>query len=341
MHPSDFHPDFRATPECVRRVMGMTFREGGSAEVLLWIAANGLGSCPKDAMGDLYDAVEQTKTAIAKIATNPDAVYAPRSYGDLPIGRMYAANSSQGMWDDARSAIYRTVEGALDFDFENAHPTILMAICDRLGVGCPKLREYFERREEILAEVKSASGVDRAQAKQLFNRLTNLGSVEGWMSKMKAKARPPHADDFLIEMQYIAQQLSIRYDKLYDHIEKHPVRRKDSNPKAHMVSYILSHIENECLCAAVCYALDMGATVYSLIYDGFIASGIGKESLAAMSDAVFNDVGIRLNVKVKEFQTSIKVNMDECRFVDDRRVAHYFVDAMKDRLRMTSQGMWS
>ena len=107
--------------------------------VLLRIASNGLASCPKDSLGDLYNAVDQTKTAIAKIVKNPDAVYAPRYYGDLPIGRMYAANSSQGMWDDAKSGVYRTVEGALDFDFENPHPTILMAICARIGVGYPKL----------------------------------------------------------------------------------------------------------------------------------------------------------------------------------------------------------
>ena len=74
----------------------------------------GLDNCPEDAMGKMFNAVEHTKASLAKMAKNPEARYSPQSYGGLKIGRMYAENSSQGVWDCARNAIYQTVPGAQD-----------------------------------------------------------------------------------------------------------------------------------------------------------------------------------------------------------------------------------
>jgi len=60
-----------------------------------------------------------------------------------------------------------------DFDMVNAHPVILLDVCDKYGIACDILRKYVSNREEMLASTK----LDRRSAKKLFLKIINGGKV--------------------------------------------------------------------------------------------------------------------------------------------------------------------
>ena len=343
----DFHPDLKPCP-ATAVVRGLAFREAPDTSVWYWLLNYGLGGCPEDAMGSLFaDAKKQSEWAIKRIIKDRSAVYSPKSYGGVEIGRMYADNSSQGMWDEARAAAYSTVEGAMDNDFTACHPSILSWWAnEKLRRATPRLDHYLAKRDEVLDEVVEACGVSREDAKQLFNRLTNLGSVREWMKVKKTEIRPPYGDRYKEEMSSIAEEMSVRYSGLFEHLKRFPGKNEHSDPRARLMSFVLSHFENQALCVSVCEAMEIGATVHSLIFDGFISVGLKKEDYPRIEARIRSELGIPLKITHKEFKPSIVVPIEECSFLDDASVAERFADIVGDKLANTGptspteHGVW-
>lgn len=304
-HPADFHQDFPVCPY-VQRVMDTEFREPALPAVYGWLRKNAMEQVPDGCLGENIDAKKAASHGLLRMKHCRPVVYKYASGCGMEMGRLYADNSSQNLWEGFRSAVFKRVEGACDVDIVNAHPTLLSQFCRRLGIPAPCLDKYVDHRAECLDAVAGECNVDRAAAKQLFCRLINLGGVSKWMRDHRSAVYPPLADEFGAEMKRVAAALKQRYPAaLYKAIQKG--KKRDCDPDARFVSYILGDLENRCLCAAVCGAMDAGKEVVSLIFDGFIAKNLGPDDLELLSGLVLQRTGFVVEFKIKPFENAVAV----------------------------------
>jgi hypothetical protein len=77
--------------------------------------------------------------------------------------------------------------GLSDFDMINAHPTILLQICQSNGLTCDHLKKYCENRDDILKNIMQITNCDRQRAKDLFIRILYFGKFENWLKEKKNK----------------------------------------------------------------------------------------------------------------------------------------------------------
>ena len=82
------------------------------------------------------------------------------------FGRMFCSEGIQNVWRAFRGAL---CEGLMtDIDMKNCHPVILVWLCEKFAIDCPKLREYVTAREHHLAELgKVLQGKVREHCKLL------------------------------------------------------------------------------------------------------------------------------------------------------------------------------
>ena len=72
--------------------------------------------------------------------------------------RRYAEQESlQGIWAIYRDAIVHT--NSYDVDMINAHPTILLSLCERHGFPCKQLKKYVNERDDIIAAFDEADNI--------------------------------------------------------------------------------------------------------------------------------------------------------------------------------------
>lgn len=69
----------------------------------------------------------------------------------------------------------------IDIDIVNAHPTILLNICEKYNYPCDKLKHYINHRETVLKNIQHTHNVSRDEAKTLMIILTYLGSYKKWI----------------------------------------------------------------------------------------------------------------------------------------------------------------
>lgn len=96
------------------------------------------------------------------------------------FGRVYP-KKSLGLF-----SMRKEVRGALafglyrDIDLENAHPSILLQICNSNNIECKYLKKYVSNRDKYFDLVMKNYNVARSEAKQLFIMLLYLGSFNRW-----------------------------------------------------------------------------------------------------------------------------------------------------------------
>ena len=88
------------------------------------------------------------------------------------FGRMFCSEGLQNVWRAFRGALCK---GSMtDIDMKNCHPVVLLWICEKYEVACPKLRKYVEKREHHLTKLcELLRGKGREHCKRLFLIATN------------------------------------------------------------------------------------------------------------------------------------------------------------------------
>jgi len=103
----------------------------------------------------------------------------------LKVGRCYAIDSmSIGCINkDVRHTLCG--DRWVDIDIVCCHPNLMVQLCEKQKntIRCEVLREYINKREEILAETAKEYNVTREDAKQLFNILTFGGGLNTWLTE--------------------------------------------------------------------------------------------------------------------------------------------------------------
>ena len=222
------------------------------------------------------------------------------------LGRAHAIGglSQQGMPIEIRHTI--AVDHHQDIDMVNAHPVLLLYLCQLRGLNTPVLKRYVKNRDDILKEVCSLTGISRGLAKIIFLCLLNGGTRD--YSKLVKK--PLVLTDFMIEMRMVHKEFS--KDKEYpSHVKRLEARGKTFNQAASYVNVLLCDLEHKVLMCAANFIMvstgDQDMTQFVLIFDGFQCPKQYKIDLLALSTHVKEELGIVMKFAIKPMDQGYKL----------------------------------
>lgn len=200
----------------------------------------------------------------------------------------------------------------MDVDFVNCHPVILEQLLARHRIPCPLLTHYIEKRELCLGEVVATCGVSRDSAKDLFIRLSYMGSVAEWMKAENITIPPPGW------VSALAKELSSNALRIIQRPEldalrlmktKH-LREGSSIPIPIVASILAVYIQTQerlCLDALREAVEQDGFEVGALIYDGLHVRKsdeviLGDAHLVTWKAHILTCTNFELDLKLKPFE---------------------------------------
>lgn len=238
----------------------------------------------------LADLLQSTKDGVLKVmyasSTEHGRIYPTGHHSLGPMRRL------------VRHALSANVY--YDLDMVNAQPSILRAVCERQGINHNMLKEYCNRRDEIICLCKSI-GMDREQTKTLFISMINGGNPYTTI--------PSHCDAsafnkklghligaFHLEMFQICDQLAQRNPVLNERFSK-----GKRNQQGAFISKYLQMYEMRILELVVEFGKTSGVIddkmAVVLCHDGIM---IPKSAFASNSTGSLSDFLRRLNVHLEE-----------------------------------------
>jgi hypothetical protein len=279
--------------------------------------------------------------AMKKGVTNGNELKRPydlhKTVKSLGLGRMYAPNPSLvNLPKDIRNYIAEPLNH--DLDMVNAHPSLLLNLCEQHDIPCPSLREYVTNRAGVSQALAEAAGITLDEAKDQFRIMMYLGK----MRPIRNEAYT-FANDFSTEMVAVALRLSELYpaaakaaaDKRLKGALDDPLLVGSRNAvHASTMSYVLCTIERKAIRAAILRISQMGRDCGAIVYDGFHVRKLHGETilpnaiLEAASAAVLEECGMRVAFAVKPMVSTLQLpeGNDPVDVSDDDAAAR-FVDA--------------
>lgn len=162
------------------------------------------------------------------------------------IGRFYPNKSiSLGA---LRRQIRHTLamDDYVDVDVVNAHPVLLVQLCEANGIKCDALKDYVNNRAKYLKIVADEYGVsERDKQKNLFIRLLYFGSFAEWAKDNQVIDPQPTAEIMILtaEIHKIGNWLVDRHP----HLKKTLCSVKGCNVLGRITSFILQEHERRIL----------------------------------------------------------------------------------------------
>jgi hypothetical protein len=201
-------------------------------------------------------------------------------------GRLYPAKcfGVQGAKTSLRSLLVR--DYVEDLDMVNAHPALLLYLCEKNNVECNYLREYVQKRDDVLES-------------------TGLTKQQVLIAMYSDKVRKDISTGSWFTM-YSTELMQIRnwFDNNRDNFPKADKEKPNKqNPKSSFLSCIINDLENEVLMLAT----QQFKHVHTYVFDGFHldkAEYHGKETIQLLN-ATTAEYGITW--KHKPFDQSIQV----------------------------------
>ena len=170
---------------------------------------------------------------------------------DMQFGRV-SPNKALGLFSIRREIRHTLArDNYVDIDIENCHPVLLLQILQANNIECKYLKQYVNKRDEKLDEVKQEYGVDRDKAKKMFIQLMYFGKFESWAHDIISTNKTPSKfiSKFSDELQKIGAYIEEQNPVLSKQLKK---RKKEQgidkyNEKGTLVSYFLQEYENQIL----------------------------------------------------------------------------------------------
>jgi hypothetical protein len=217
------------------------------------------------------------------------------------MGRYQArgARSGQGLLREARYTVYD--EFYNDCDMVNAHPVIVLWLCENLKIKSVYLSEYVASREKHLAQLIGVNpGMTRDKAKQIFLSIQYGGSAD--FNRVSQKTR--FLVDYKNELEGISSEICEKMSYFKDISDK----RAEKSGKTHnlfgkALSHICCYVENQLLMAIYdrlnSKSLDVQNCV--LCFDGIMIPKnlIDAESFCTEITEMFSSWSIPMAVKCK------------------------------------------
>ena len=250
------------------------------------------------------------------------------------FGRLQSKNNSiQRIFNPIRGLLFDGI--TYDLDMSNAHPNILVNLCNKHNIKCDKIVDYIENREKRLGELVSEYNITRADAKSLFLQCINKEDIT---TKIRSKTIK---NKFFIEFDKQSTEIINSMYELYKKEYEHFVTDKSYNKKGSILNLLLCKVENEYLQKAIKCLTSHKIEVCALMFDGcMIYKGDYEiESIIKELNKIFKDK--KITWTVKDHSTVLKKPFDELdiKFVDEKyandmvELTHYILDnKLKNRI---------
>lgn len=290
-----------------------------------------------------------------------------KNYKKEKLGRVYAKHSLglQEFPRDVRAALAK--DYYWDIDTVCCQPTLLDHYCTQHNISCPTLKEYIERRKEVLTEVMEHYDVPYEDAKELFNRGLYLGGENNWKRDLNRcqYTTHPFVKRFFDEIGTIARVVLLNDPGLQQKINKVKGLAKDAKgfeTIGAVMSFTLQSLEHSVLCAMVEFFESHGRSVDVLIFDGcLIRIEAGEEEfpielLAELSEFVEERIGLAMQFSVKPLETTLvfddenlSSDVGEDGMINDLFATRKFVEIMGECIQRdggdvfvfnNSNGLW-
>ena len=221
------------------------------------------------------------------------------------FGRMYCSSGIQN--------VSRAVRGALckgcmtDIDIKNAHPSILLYVCDLHGIPCSVLAEYVHKRDFHLKEMSEATGKEKNVCKRLFLIVTNSNeSIDG--------VRYKFFNDFQTEILSIQEALMqvSEFQKFRPYAAAAAAARsnngRSNNEEGSFINLVMCYFENIFIQDVRLFLESKGLEVAVLMFDGVMVNGDCYGNLALLDELhelLFRKHKVKLFFDYKAHDTSI------------------------------------
>ena len=224
------------------------------------------------------------------------------------FGRMFCSEGLQNVWRAFRGALCKGL--MTDIDMKNCHPVILLWICEKFKIDCPKLREYVTDREHHLTELcKVLRGKDREHCKRQFLMATNT-------NKKMENVPYPFFNEYQAEIQDVIQPALMGIDELSarfkPHAEQAAKRReaggKEANEEGSFLNLVLCYNENIFLQEARAFLDSVEIETAVLMLDGLMVYGDHYKHrglLLVLHNRLKAKFGIEMHFDFKQHETTV------------------------------------
>jgi phage/plasmid-associated DNA primase len=263
----------------------------------------------------------------------------------IGFGRYYSGLFQKGVSVGSLSSQIKHIKntyyhsmGWTDFDFEKCHPSLIINIIEKSGIGidCAALRKYITNFDMFADEMVSKLSADvsnplsHSNIKDLINAHIYGGGFDAWADAIEAgdetKMKPPKP----INRDASMRKTLLWYSKIHSCIKEftnfvltsntqlknlvHTAYPKKTNDEVcrTTISYYLQTFEHECLYQAYMICVKNGwieKKKADLCYDGFTAKIIADIPidvlLAKLNEQLAKKTGFNIRVVAKPFKNVI------------------------------------
>ena len=187
-----------------------------------------------------------------------------------------------------------------DIDMVNAHPTILLALCNKYDIQAPNLELYVNERKKCLLDIQEKDDVDYNNAKKKVLVSTNLD--------LRIKSKSEFLTNYDKEMKTLHKKFLDIDD--FNYVKEYA--KKDINFEGSFINHILCICENEILTSMRTFCDINQIKIHSLMFDGLMVYGdINEHTLNELQkhinkNTMFNK--IKLSFKDHEYDFEMPDN---------------------------------
>jgi hypothetical protein len=222
-------------------------------------------------------------------------------------GRLIGDNTIQSCNRNIRGFICDGL--TTDIDIDNAHPTILLSLCDKYDIQAPNLKLYVNERKTCLLDIQEKDNVNYKTAKEKVLVSTNLD--------LKIKTKSEFLKNYDKEMKYLHKKFLDIDD--FNYVKEYA--KKDTNFEGSFINHVLCINENEILTAMRTFCDINEIKIHSLMFDGLMVYGnINEHTLNELQKYINENTmfdKMKLSIKEHEYDFEMPDN-----YVPKKRVLY-------------------
>jgi len=209
-------------------------------------------------------------------------------------GRLYGDFTIQSVRREVRGFICDNI--ATDLDMDNAHPTILLTLCEKYDIQAPNLTLYINNRKKCLNDIQEKDCLTYFKAKQKVLISTNLDK--------KILTKSDFLKNYDKEMKMIHKKFLDIED--YDYVKEFA---KKDNFEGSFINHILCINENEILSHMRTFCDINNINIHSLMFDGLMVYGnINDFTLQQMQKYIHeNSIFEKMKLSIKPHEYDFKL----------------------------------
>jgi len=193
-----------------------------------------------------------------------------------------------------------------DLDMNNAHPKILIKLCQKHKIEYKYLEDYINNREQRLEELSIDHKIDRKQAKSIILKAINKENYTSHINNKKVKSK------WFMEFDIETTNIMTKLFDIYKNDYYKYVKNEEYNQKGKMQNLILTKIENEYLKRAIDYLTSKKIEVAVDMFDGCMAYGEQQDYIIKDLNKLFKKEDMQWsfkphNLELKEYFDKLEI----------------------------------